>query len=227
MGLFSAHYDRPGPGIPKDAPQKKGFKLFFEVFLREFFELIKLNLLYVLFCIPIVTIPAATTAMSRVTLTMIRDKNHFLWSDFLNSFKTEFLRSTAAGFLLFLGTAAALFGVRFYGVSAAQSPLLYLPLGVSACVALLLTFMGFYLFPLLALVNLPFGQTLKNALLLAFICLPVNLAALAAAGVIAVLFVGFLPYSLPVMLLFCFAQINFITSFFAYRGLQKYVIREE
>ena len=62
------------PGIAKDAPQKKGFARYFEILWREFFPLIKLNLLFIISCLPIVTIPAALTAMNRITVTMVRDR---------------------------------------------------------------------------------------------------------------------------------------------------------
>lgn len=121
MGLFNS-YTKPGPGIPKDAPPKKGLRLFFDVLTREFFELVKLNLLYLLFCIPIVTIPAATTALCRITLTMIRDQNHFLWNDFFTAFKREFKWSTLFGLPLLLLTALCNAALRLYGAAALSSP---------------------------------------------------------------------------------------------------------
>lgn len=51
MGLFNG-YLKEGPGIEKDAPKKKGIFLFFDVFFRKFFLLIKANFLYFLVSIP-------------------------------------------------------------------------------------------------------------------------------------------------------------------------------
>ncbi len=56
MGLFFRGYDKAGPGIDKDAPKKKGVFLFFELFFRKFWLLIKANLLYVLVSLPILVI---------------------------------------------------------------------------------------------------------------------------------------------------------------------------
>lgn len=53
MGLFSSNYNRPGPGVPKDAPKKKGIKRFFEIVGRDMGDLFKLNLLFVLCCVPL------------------------------------------------------------------------------------------------------------------------------------------------------------------------------
>ena len=46
MGLFSINYNKPGPGVSKDAPVKKPFFRFWEVYFRKFFDLIKLNMLF-------------------------------------------------------------------------------------------------------------------------------------------------------------------------------------
>lgn len=50
MGLFN--YNKPGPGISKDAPKKKGIFLYFELFGRKFSKLFSVNMLYFLFSIP-------------------------------------------------------------------------------------------------------------------------------------------------------------------------------
>ena len=78
------------PGIDKNAPQKKGFARYFEMLWREFFPLLKLNLLFIISCLPIVTIPAALTAMNRITVTMVRDRNYFMLSDYWDAFKRDF-----------------------------------------------------------------------------------------------------------------------------------------
>ena len=50
MGLFN--YSKPGPGISKDAPKKKGIFLYFELFGRKLSKLISVNLIYLLCSIP-------------------------------------------------------------------------------------------------------------------------------------------------------------------------------
>ena len=52
LALFKRNYDKPGPGVPKNAPRKKGIARFFEILGRDFFNLVKLNLLYQLFLLP-------------------------------------------------------------------------------------------------------------------------------------------------------------------------------
>ena len=43
MGFFNPHYDRPGPGVNKNTPRKKGFARFFEVIGRDMSSFFKAN----------------------------------------------------------------------------------------------------------------------------------------------------------------------------------------
>ncbi len=52
MGIFNSNYSKPGPGIDKNAPKKKGLNLFYDIFFRKFWDIIKLNLLYFVTIIP-------------------------------------------------------------------------------------------------------------------------------------------------------------------------------
>ena len=51
MGLFSS-YDKPGKGIDPDAPQKRSFFRFFDIYFRKFWHFGKTNLLYTAALIP-------------------------------------------------------------------------------------------------------------------------------------------------------------------------------
>ena len=43
MGLFNMHYDRPGPGVEKDAPRKTGIARWFEIIGRDLWDFTKAN----------------------------------------------------------------------------------------------------------------------------------------------------------------------------------------
>ncbi len=51
LGMFN--YSKPGKGVEKNAPQKKRFLLFFELFIRKFFKLIQVNMLYFIVTFPL------------------------------------------------------------------------------------------------------------------------------------------------------------------------------
>ena len=71
MGLFF-NFDKPGPGVDKDAPKKKGIFLYFELFFRKFWLLLKANMLYFIVSLPVmalynfILINALGTFMSEV-----------------------------------------------------------------------------------------------------------------------------------------------------------------
>ena len=52
MSIFKNNYNKPGPGVPRDAPRKKGVPRFFEVLSRDFSNLVKLNLILFIFTLP-------------------------------------------------------------------------------------------------------------------------------------------------------------------------------
>lgn len=55
MGLFF-NYDKPGPGVEKNAPRKKGIFLFFELLGRNFGKLMLANMLYFAVSLPVLLI---------------------------------------------------------------------------------------------------------------------------------------------------------------------------
>lgn len=54
MGLFGQNYENAGAGISKNAPKKKGFARFMEIFGRKFWKMFGLNLLYFMFFLPLI-----------------------------------------------------------------------------------------------------------------------------------------------------------------------------
>lgn len=55
MGIFF-NYDRPGPGVDKNAPKKKGIFLYFELLFRNLGKLILANMLYFAVSLPVLLI---------------------------------------------------------------------------------------------------------------------------------------------------------------------------
>lgn len=226
LTLFQRSYSRPGPGIPKNAPKKRGVALYMEILLREFGEMVKLNLLFLLFCLPIVTIPAAGTALCRVTLSMVRDRPRFLWAEFRNSFTGNFRKSTIVGTLWLSGVAVVGYTIWFYTAAAQEYPILYILLAAAALMLIVVVMAGQYLFPLIALTDLSFPALIKDALLLGVACLPRSLLALACRGAMLLLAAAFFPLSIPVIVLIWPALVNFTAAFCVYGGIRDYVLKE-
>ncbi|MDL2235206.1 YesL family protein [Christensenellaceae bacterium OttesenSCG-928-L17] len=201
MGLFEKLY---APERKTDAPPvpEKGFKLYWFLMTTHITKLVLLNALFILFCLPVVTIPAAMTAMTRVLMKLVRDGNCLIWQEYWGEFKTNFF----GRFGMFLLLAALPYAVFFYmSIFGVKGTLLtFVPLFFLVLVFLVLC----YFFPLAAMVDLRAGQTLKNALYLCILEWKSTLKLLLVAAVYA-LHVLFFPYTVPLilLLLFSFSQL--------------------
>lgn len=63
-------------------------------FFSRVFDIVILNLLFIICCIPIVTIGASLTAMYSITLKMVRNEESHIIREFLKSFKQNFRQGT-------------------------------------------------------------------------------------------------------------------------------------
>lgn len=222
FGLFD--YSKPGKGVRKDEPVKPRFLLFWELFFRKFWKLIQLNLLYVAFCLPIVTIGPATAGFTYVLRNFANEKPVFLFSDFWDAFKGNLKQSFA--YSVFLAAAAVLLSVawRFYMDYSAENTWMYVPMALCFMMIVLIVFMTFYAFLMMVTLDLRMGALLKNAAILSLVCLKTNILTLLFTGIIVLAV-----YLFPVLgLLLCIfiipALIGFIICFNSYPGIQKYAI---
>lgn len=81
-------------------------------FLYRVVDLLLLNLLFILCCIPVITIGASMTALFSMTLRMVRDEDGGLVTGFLKAFRQNFKQSTVIWGILFF--AGSLLGINFY-----------------------------------------------------------------------------------------------------------------
>ena len=71
-------------------------------FLGKLFDLMYLNLLFLLCSIPIVTIGASLTAMYSVALKMVKNEETYIGKDFFKSFRMNFKQGTIIWILFLL-----------------------------------------------------------------------------------------------------------------------------
>ena len=112
-------FEKEGRGEPSPA---SGLKRAGYMALTHFWKLITANILFVIFSLPIITMPAALTALDRVCVFIFRDGNIFLWHEFWKEFRRSFVRVLAPGILFGLGLFAGYFFMRS-GVSITSSGL--------------------------------------------------------------------------------------------------------
>ena len=100
--FFRQDYSTPGPGIDPDAPEKTGMARFGEILQLECVTLVKLNLLFLLTCLPLVTIPPAVYAMTYVVRRMVLDRVVLCGHHYFTAFRKGFFVSYGGFFAVAL-----------------------------------------------------------------------------------------------------------------------------
>lgn len=222
--LFSTKSDflRAGPGIEKDVPPKTGLPLLFETVRREWWSLVKLNLLFLLFCIPIITIGPAMAAMTKVTLVMIQDRPIDLWYDFWKAFRENFRQGLAAGLILAVIASVLILTTYFDLLNLARNGWMLVLLAFNLTCLVLFLLASLYVYPQVVMVSLPIGSILKNAWLLGISCLKHALPALLAiVGLNILPFVC--PQIIPLLLLILFSSGSLIASLAVWPDIRQHI----
>jgi uncharacterized membrane protein YesL len=217
-------YQSSGKGVSKAAPQKKPFFRYWEIFGRKFWKIIELNLIYVLFCIPVVTFGPATAALTHVMRKFILEQPCFVFDEFFTAFKKNFKQSVFIGIVDVI-MLVSLFIALFQYMSLDKLPdgaIVYICIMI--CCATLVFMMHFYIYLEIVALKLSLKAILKNAIFLVFLGVKRNFIALIVNLTIITLVVLFLPYSVFVVIVFPLAFMSFTTTFICYPIIQKYII---
>ena len=222
MAFFSDNFQK----LPQEEKaERQGVQRFFEILLQNLPELLRVNLLFILCSIPIVTIPAAMTAMSSITTKMVRQEVFFWREDFFDVFKKSIVKSwgialPCAGIL-----TAAFYLLPFYRQATEVSPVFYAALAIVAMTVLIVILAGMYALPMLGAVELGLLPIIRNCVILALIRLPQNAAAFLASAGVLLLVIAALPVSLIAVVSYLFSLLSLISSFCAWNGIRKYVLK--
>lgn len=154
-------------------------------------NLVVLNLLYLLFCIPIFTIGPATAALHYVTLKYAANEEDRVWAPFMHSFKQNFKQGIIVGFLTTVVGVFLAFDLYwiYQMVNAGQAfDKVVLVLVSLACIIYLM--MTAYIYPLLARYDNSLKQMFRTALILAIRHLPATicLAIISAAPIVLLMY---------------------------------------
>ena len=175
------------------------------------------SLLFVVLCLPVVTVPASAAALFGVSRRLLRDENPPVFASFFRMFAENFWQSMACGWMLAAAGAFLAVDYRIAGiVHTAANPLV---LGALWLATLVWLFVALHLFPLMVHMRMTILQLFASAFKLSLYRGHLTLANL------AVLFVAFelsLRFSLTLFLFFPGAA-ALVTYWFAdrkFRALQ-------
>lgn len=204
MSLFY-NYQSAGAGISKNAPKKKPFFAFMDIFLGKFWKLIELNLINTLFSIPVILavlcflmmentnlsfplciillimqalfIGPMTAATVRILRNFTIGKPTFLWTEYIERFKKNFKGGVVLGLIDLLLFTGVAAGVYVYPnlIENSGNDLLYVPFILMFSVAIVVVLMNFYAFLMLTSTNVGLKGVIKNSLALAFLAIKKNI----------------------------------------------------
>jgi uncharacterized membrane protein YesL len=134
-------------------------------FLSKVFDLLILNLLWLICCIPIITIGPATTAMYYVAMKIADDEYSEVLRPFFHSFKQNFLQGIILELIFIVSGLLLFFDYRFCLLFDGTTEKIMI--GAFIFFGVVYLVIVSYTFPLLSQYSNTIGGTIKNALVLA------------------------------------------------------------
>ena len=233
MGFLGfGDYDKAGPGVPKNAPQKKAFFRFWDIYIPRFWKLAGLNFIYLLCCLPIITIGPATAGFTYVLRKYSCDRFADM-SDFFRIFKRDFKKSFIMGIVDIFIVFVASFSLYFYYFNFKEGSKFF---GGVFIITLSCTFilimMHFYIYLMIVLLDLKLSKIIKNSLLLVYAGFKTNIITFfIVSAVVALLAYLFMSTTLIVWpflgFIVAFVALSFIglvICFNTFPIIRKYVI---
>ena len=195
MGLFY-NYNKTGKGVDKNAPKKSRGVLFFEILLRHFWKIMKVNLLYSVFMLPaffavfsflmvsnvtmkfvisglcavvfFAVFGPATTAVFKVMKNYSTERHVFIIRDFKKGFTESYKKSLVAGIINIIVFISVYAAVTVYPkmAEAVGSNLIYVMLVLSISLGIAVVMVSFYVYIMIAVTDIPLKGIIRNAVVL-------------------------------------------------------------
>lgn len=220
----------PDKHIGEEKGQKGQMRKFFNldspfmIFLSNLTDVVILNVICLICCIPIVTIGPSITAMHYVTLKMIKEENGYVVKNFFKSFKENFKQSVIVWIVFLIITAVFILDFRILqNMGINENKIISIVIGaiyLFACITIM------YVFPILSRFSNTLGQTVKNALFMSILHI---FKTMVMAVIYMIPFVLLLLHTsmIPVFLLVGLAGPAYFNSFIWKSIFKKYEPNEE
>lgn len=134
-------------------------------------DMIIVNFLFLVCCVPLVTVGASAAALHKVTQAMVLDEDNGIVRTFFRAFRDNFRQATAV-WLMIAVFAAAMVCNYFLVLSFAEGMAATVLTGVLLLAAVLVLVMAAYMFPLMVRYSNTVYRHATNALILAIVKLP-------------------------------------------------------
>ncbi len=191
--------------------------------LGKLCDMLFISVVWVLLCIPVVTIGPANTALYYATVKVIRRERGYLFREFFKSFKLNFKRAAILGVILTVMFVIMGFDLIWaYANLSGSGSTGSILFGIFIAITFILVCFSTYAFPVLSRFDMTVKQLVKAGAYMSMRHLPFTLAMVivTAAGVVGTLFIPLLIFIAP-------AVVVLINSFIMERILKKYMPASE
>lgn len=197
-------------------------------FMARAWDLMILNLICVLLCLPVITAGAALTALYYVTLKMAEDRESRIYRSFFKAFRENLLQAFAIEGILAAAGAAIVLNIRYFILgdqgfqglavmeAGAGNMLLYAMMIAAILFYLMLCL---YVFAVQARFSNPVLRTIGNSLFMAVRHLPLTILMLAADALFIYIAGSFVPW----LAFWLISGTAYINSLFLCRIFRKYI----
>lgn len=236
MGLFQKNYDKPGKGVSKNEPEKRGFFRFFELYFRNFWKLISAQFWCVLLSLPVLTTGLGQVGLAYVCRMAARDKHTFVTSDFFDAIKKNWKRALPLGIInciILAVFAVDMWLLYIFSTHGNMSPVMCSIVFVASMFFFTaFSFAKFYQYTLMITFDFKLKTIIKNSWLFATLGVKHNIIiGLSLSAVyIAMFWALYINYriALPIiilLLLFIFPSFRmFLIQFNVFPEVKKYII---
>ncbi len=140
------------------------------VFLSRLADLIMLNILAFICCLPVVTAGASLTALHYMTIKMNKDEEGYIFRGFFKSFKENFKQATIIWMMLLV--VFAIFYGDYYIITYGGLKISNVVRVLILAVVFFVLFTAIYVFPVLARFDNTVFRTIKNAFIMSILNFP-------------------------------------------------------
>ena len=188
-------------------------------FINTLCNFVALNLVFLITCLPVITIGTALSSLYYVTLREARGEYGYLVRTYLREFKNNFKKGTIAFAILFLIGAILLFNIAFWFGTGTMPATILTGVLIAAMIGWFLIFT--YTFPLIGRFENSTKQTLKNAFGLAMSNMKATFTLIVIDAFVFFLCLFLSPMKL-IMVLFGFAFTAYCQSFVFKKVFEPY-----
>ncbi len=183
--------------------------------LSKIADLVWLNILALICCIPIFTIGASLTSVYYVTLKMVKNEESYITRSFFKAFRENFKQSTIIWLIMLV--LISVFGLDFYIYTTGA---LNLPMAVMVIIgffAILCSLAFVYIFPVLSRFDNTVKNTIVNSFIMAVAHFPKTFLML-IINILPIVIVLLVPQAFPVLFLAGISGVAYLCSLFL-RGI--------